>query len=139
KKESAYQTDDGLTILYVVADGAYESIPFRWVYYLVTDEDGNQATIMFEIRGDLLERYDESGAEIVESFKLTPRVAATVSPGKTDGQDGAKEKGEAKTDAELDETPLPQPDKTAAARRETVKPAAKPIAKTASKQTAKPK
>lgn len=139
KKESAYRTDDGLTILYVVADGAYESIPFRWVYYLVTDEDGNQATIMFEIRGDLLERYDESGAEIVESFKLTPRVAATVSPGKTDGQDGAKEKGEAKTDAELDEPPLPQTDKTAAARRETVKPAAKPIAKTASKQTAKPK
>ncbi|MBR2004485.1 MAG: hypothetical protein IJ991_09945, partial [Thermoguttaceae bacterium] len=43
-------------------------------YYLVTDEAGNQATLMFEIRADMLDNYDDSGREIVETFRIVPRV-----------------------------------------------------------------
>ena len=73
KEQAEYDGAGGVSVYYVVADGVYEESPFRWVYYLVTDKNGAQATIMFELRADLLEQYDDSGNEIVESFKLVPR------------------------------------------------------------------
>lgn len=73
-QDAVYDGPSGDSIYYVVADGAHEGVPFRWVYYLVTDKDGNQATLMFEIRADILERYDDSGREIVETFRIVPRV-----------------------------------------------------------------
>lgn len=76
KQEAAYDGPNDSSVYYVVADGAYDDIPFRWVYYLITDKDGNQATIMFEIRADMLEQYDDSGNDIVESFRLSPRQGA---------------------------------------------------------------
>ncbi len=73
KQEAAYEGSNETSVYYVTVDGAYESIPFRWVYYLITDKQGNQATIMFEIRADLLDQYDDSGNEIVETFKIAPK------------------------------------------------------------------
>lgn len=78
KQDAAYEGNGGSSIYYVVADGAYESIPFRWVYYLITDQEGNQATIMFEIRADLLDRYDDSGNEVIESFRFVSKASKTV-------------------------------------------------------------
>ncbi len=75
KQEAEYESQNGDSVYYVVADGVFEETPFRWVYYLVTDKEGNQATIMFEIRAEFLDRYDDSGNEIVESFRLIPRSA----------------------------------------------------------------
>ena len=76
KQEAAYDGPGDVSIYYVVADGYYEELPFRWIYYLVTDPDGNQATIMFELRADMLESYDDSGNEIVETFRIIPRSSA---------------------------------------------------------------
>lgn len=76
KQDASYDGPGEVSIYYVVADGYYDELPFRWIYYLVTDKEGNQATIMFELRADLLEQYDDSGNEIVESFRLVPRSVA---------------------------------------------------------------
>ena len=73
KQDASYEGPGEVSIYYVVADGYYDELPFRWIYYLVTDKEGNQATIMFELRADLLDQYDDSGNEIVESFRLAPR------------------------------------------------------------------
>ena len=73
KQDASYDGPGDVSIYYVVADGYYDELPFRWIYYLVTDKEGNQATIMFELRADLLDQYDDSGNEIVESFRLAPR------------------------------------------------------------------
>ncbi len=107
KQATANETEDGVSIYYVVADGVYESLPFRWVYYLITDKEGNQATIMFEIRADFLDRYDDSGTAIVESFKLIPKSSS--------GLQATLEKKATKTSAEdsdknggIDATPSPQ-------------------------------
>lgn len=78
KQEAEYEGVDEVSVYYVVADGSYDELPFRWIYYLVTDKDGNQATIMFELRADFLDKYDDSGNEIVESFRLRDRNAAGV-------------------------------------------------------------
>lgn len=79
KQDAVYEGADGLSIYYVVADGAFEDLPFRWVYYLITDPKGNQATIMFEIRAEFLDRYDDSGNEIVESFRFVPKTVKAIS------------------------------------------------------------
>ena len=73
KQEASYEGPGEVSIYYVVADGSYDELPFRWIYYLITDKEGNQATIMFELRADLIDKYDDSGNEIVESFRLVPR------------------------------------------------------------------
>lgn len=76
KQEAAYDGPGDVSIYYVVADGYYDELPFRWIYYLVTDPDGNQATIMFELRAEMLDSYDDSGNEIVETFRIIPRSSA---------------------------------------------------------------
>lgn len=91
KQEASYEGTGDVSVYYVVADGSYEEIPFRWIYYLITDKDGNQATIMFELRADLMEQYDDSGNEIVESFRLAPR--STVGLRESLEKDGGKISG----------------------------------------------
>ena len=73
KQDAEYEGPGNSSVYYVAADGLYEDAPYRWIYYLITDKDGNQATIMFELRADLLDKYDDSGNEIVESFRIVPR------------------------------------------------------------------
>lgn len=80
KQAESSENEDGLSIYYVVADGSFEGLPFRWVYFLLTDQEGNQATIMFEIRAEFLERYDDSGNEIVESFRFAPKAIKESAP-----------------------------------------------------------
>ena len=88
KEEASYDGPNETTVYYVVADGMYEEAPYRWIYYLVTDKEGNQATIMFELRADLLDKYDDSGNDIVESFRLVPRSTAGLREALQTPQDG---------------------------------------------------
>lgn len=68
--ESEYMSDFGDRVYAVMIDGQYEEIPFRWLYYLITDAAGHQVTVMFEIRADELDRFGDSGREIIDSFRL---------------------------------------------------------------------
>lgn len=109
KQDAAYEGDDGISIYYVVADGAFEGVPFRWVYYLLTDKEGNQATIMFEIRADFLDRYDDSGNQIVESFRFAPKAASTNSAAKVKEAKSSTDPEEGKQQADkLESAPSPK-------------------------------
>lgn len=102
-QDDVYAGPSGDSIYYVVVDGSYEEIPFRWVYYLVTDEAGNQATLMFEIRADMLDNYDDSGREIVETFRIVPRVDPAA---KAAAEKAAREAAQkAKEDADAPKAP----------------------------------
>lgn len=68
--DSVYRNDFNDDILAVMIDGQFEEIPFRWLYYLITDAAGHQVTVMFEIRADKLQEYGDSGREIVDTFRL---------------------------------------------------------------------
>ena len=104
-EEAAYEGPNGADVYYVVTDGLYEDAPYRWVYYLITDKDGNQATIMFELRADLLEKYDDSGNDIVETFRLVPRSTTGLREALQAPKD-AKDAKDSKT------TPQTQPNAT---------------------------
>ena len=68
--ESEYTDDDNNKIYAVMIDGQYEEVPFRWIYYLITDPLGHQVTVMFEIMAERLDDFGDSGREIVDTFKM---------------------------------------------------------------------
>jgi len=60
--------------LRVIIDGTAEDLSLRWVYYLLTDSEGNQALLAFVIQADMLEIFGQSDLELVKSFKLAPKI-----------------------------------------------------------------
>ncbi len=71
-KEDEFVNPDKYMVYTVMIDGRVEELPFRWIYYLLTDPAGNQVTLMFEIRADMLEKFGPYGREILQSFRIIP-------------------------------------------------------------------
>ena len=76
----ASEYDDGQErhIMSVVIDGEFDSIPFRRIYYLITDSQGYQVTVMYDIAADKLDRFGDSGREIVETIAIIPPPESTT-------------------------------------------------------------
>lgn len=59
------------TELRVILDGKVEDdLPLRWVYYLLTDEKGNQTVVVFVIEAELLQRFGDADERILETFRM---------------------------------------------------------------------
>ncbi|MDO5582164.1 MAG: hypothetical protein Q4G69_13635 [Planctomycetia bacterium] len=69
-KESEFKTEDGDLVYAVLVDGKFEEQSFRWLYYLITSPEGCQSSIMYEVRADKLEKFNESGLMIFNTFKM---------------------------------------------------------------------
>jgi len=69
--DSAEYINEAQYLVYtVIIDGQYDEIPFRWIYHLLTDPEGNQTTLMFEISADKLDVPGATGEDIVQSFRM---------------------------------------------------------------------
>lgn len=99
-KEDEFVNADKYMVYMVMIDGTFEELPFRWIYYLLTDPQGNQVTLMFEIRADMLEKFGPYGREILQSFRIIPppesqvpevgKAESNAAKPKTTGIDSAK-------------------------------------------------
>lgn len=69
---SEYDDQKERHIMSVVIDGKYDDIPFRRIYYLLTDKSGYQVTVMYDIAADKLDRFGDSGREIIETLNIIP-------------------------------------------------------------------
>ncbi len=69
---SEYDDQEGRHIMSVVIDGKYDDVPFRRIYYLLTDKSGYQVTVMYDIAADKLDRFGDSGREIIETLNIIP-------------------------------------------------------------------
>ncbi len=65
----------GYTEYRVVLDGKVKEMPFRWVYYLLTDKLGNQCVVVFVIHAEKLELFEDSDERILDSFRMTNETA----------------------------------------------------------------
>ena len=65
--------DDGYRVLRVQATGTVSEIPFAWIFYHVSNDEGRQAAMSFTLEADLLERFAESDRLLVDSLKFSPR------------------------------------------------------------------
>lgn len=85
---SEYDDQEGRHIMSVVIDGKYDDIPFRRIYYLFTDKSGYQVTVMYDIAADKLDRFGDSGREIIETLNIIP--PPEMSPAAENSSDDAE-------------------------------------------------
>lgn len=69
-RDSSFVNEIGYLVYAVIIDGNYEEQPYRWIYYLMTSPEGCQASIMFEVRADMLEKFNEIDEYLVDSFRM---------------------------------------------------------------------
>ena len=70
--------DDGVTVVRVVTVGTAESLPFRWIHYVLADEEGRRASVTFMFEDSLEKRFAEADRTLVEGLRLVadaPREA----------------------------------------------------------------
>ena len=64
---------------------------------------------MFEIRADMLDNYDDSGREIVETFRIVPRVdPAEKAAAEKAAREAAEKAKQAAADADADAPKAPE-------------------------------
>lgn len=73
--------EQGRRVLRVVASGAVSEVPIEWIYYLITDQQGRQATLSFTYETDLAKRFGNADEQLVQglSFAL-PAVETAQQP-----------------------------------------------------------
>ena len=85
-KREEIPVDDGRTIFRIEAigqtqfggtDGKFIEIPMIWIYYLVSNPEGRQASLVFSLERPLLEQFAESDIELVKSLQFTTPLRTT--------------------------------------------------------------
>lgn len=53
-----------------VAVGAVNEKPITWIYYVVTDASGRQASVVFTVDGKLLEKFGQQDRRLIDSLRF---------------------------------------------------------------------
>jgi hypothetical protein len=70
-------TPEGKRILRVVAQGVVSELPIQWVYYLISDAQGQRAALVFTVEQKLIERFEGADQQIIDTLTLAgSRTAA---------------------------------------------------------------
>ncbi|MFO0919921.1 MAG: hypothetical protein U0872_16635 [Planctomycetaceae bacterium] len=67
---------DGRYVLQVIATGAVKERAMTWIYYLVADPSGRQASLQFSLDSSLLDALADRDRELIESLRFVPNPAA---------------------------------------------------------------
>lgn len=62
--------DDGVTVVRVVSVGTAESLPFRWVHYVLADELGRRASVAFMMEASMVKRFADADRILVDGIRL---------------------------------------------------------------------
>ena len=61
---------DGVTIIRVVSLGTAESLPFRWVHYVLADASGRRASVAFMMEAAMAERFRDADQALIDGLRL---------------------------------------------------------------------
>jgi hypothetical protein len=64
----------------VVAEGAEQELPIRWLYYLVADKSGRQVVFIFIVESRLLPRFSDADAALLAAVRLVEPKLAVQKP-----------------------------------------------------------
>ncbi len=109
---SEYYDQEGRHIMSVVIDGKYEDVPFRRIYYLLTDQSGYQVTVMYDIAADKLDRFGDSGREIIETLNIIPPPESAPTENNTAEDENRNTKTEKKDGKDKESPAEPAPGNT---------------------------
>jgi hypothetical protein len=71
--------DLGYRVFRLEVEGAVESLPMKWVYYLLAEEDGRRATMAFVVGADQMEHFVEADQPLVATFQFAQAKLASKS------------------------------------------------------------
>jgi hypothetical protein len=54
----------------VVVSGSTGELPIQWTYYLLSDDQGHRAALVFTIETNLVERFPQIDRELIASFRF---------------------------------------------------------------------
>ncbi len=78
-RASQRASDRGSRVYQVEIDGMASELPIRWIYYLLANQQGHEAVLVFTIEGSLLERFDNADGPLLESIRL-PNDSVAAKP-----------------------------------------------------------
>jgi hypothetical protein len=90
EEASAEVREDGVTVIRIASAGTAESLPFRWVHYVLADDSGRRASAAFMMEAAMEERLGPADRALVAGLRLdAPGSAGSAAarearlPGKT--------------------------------------------------------
>lgn len=73
---SADVREDGVTVIRIASVGSAESLPFRWVHYVLADDSGRRASAAFMMEAAMEERLGPADRALVAGLRLDPTGSA---------------------------------------------------------------
>lgn len=69
--QNVSRRDDGTEVYRVEVSGTANDLPLRWFYYLITKrgEEPRQKSVVFTVENDLLEQFNASDVQMIETFQ----------------------------------------------------------------------
>ncbi len=75
-ESEAHTRDDGTRVVRVVAEGAADGRPFRWIHYVLTDPAGHRVAATFMHEPALIDRFAAADRELVAGLVVLPDTPA---------------------------------------------------------------
>lgn len=71
---------DGLHVCRVVVRGMVSSVPVRWIYMHLADDNGQRASLVFTMDAEMVDLFATDDAIMADSLQLVQRVTAETPP-----------------------------------------------------------
>jgi hypothetical protein len=68
-----YTNDAGYKVYTVMIDGTVEDLPLRWIYNLLTDQDGQQTVVVFVIEAKMLKVFGDSDDMLLNTYRMVKK------------------------------------------------------------------
>ncbi|MDR2642931.1 MAG: hypothetical protein LBC74_09070 [Planctomycetaceae bacterium] len=65
-----YTNDAGYQVYTVMIDGAVDDLPLRWIYNLLTAQDGRQTVVVFVIEAKMLKIFGDSDDMLLNTYRM---------------------------------------------------------------------
>ena len=75
-----YQSAAGNRVLRVEATGVISEVPMRWIYYHLSNNDGQRLSCVVTVEEKLLETFADADALFIDGIELTPSIEPDPEP-----------------------------------------------------------
>ena len=72
--------EDGIHVCRVIVRGAVSSVPVRWIYLHLANDDGRRASMVFTMDGEMAEQFATDDAVLADSLELFEPITTSPDP-----------------------------------------------------------
>jgi hypothetical protein len=67
---SQFTNEAGYNVLRLVVHGTVSQLPIEWIYYLITDSNGQRVSLAFTLEESLLDRFARADRALADAVRL---------------------------------------------------------------------